>query len=323
MRKLAVLALAVVIGTCTTVALDEVTVQLKWIHQAQFAGFYLAEAEGFYEEEDISVTFLPGGIGIDIVDALLSGDAQFSVIGADSILVSVGEGTPITAISTIYRINPFILVAFSDSGIVTPFDFVGKTVTATSGYDNVQFEAMLNNLGIALEAVHTVPYQYDNSPFINGEVDVTISFAAGSLIGLKKDVGDRPINLIWPDDYGVHFYSDTITVANQLLEENPGLILRFLRATLKGHRHALVDPEAAIDATMNYATNPDRALQTDMLDASIPLIHTGEDEIGWMRPDRWQGMYDTLFAQGFFPNPFPIEFAYTLRFLQEIYHGSE
>ena len=320
-----VCAVFVVVTLCTlsVIALDEVTVQLKWIHQAQFAGFYLAEAEGFYEEEGISVTFLRGGIGIDIVDALLSGAAQFSVIGADSILVSVGEGTPITAVSTIYRINPFILVTFADSGIVTPYDFVGKTVTATSGYDNVQYEAMLHNLGIDPSLIHAVPYEYDNGPFIRGEVDVTISFAAGSLLGLRKDVGDRPINLIWPDDYGVHFYSDTITVADSLLEENPDLILRFLRATLRGHRHALIDPEAAVDATMAYAEVQDRTLQTDMLDASIPLIHTGEDELGWMRPDRWQDMYDTLLEQGFFPSPFPVEDAYTLQFLEAIYKAEE
>jgi len=320
-----VCAVLVVVTLCTlsVIALDEVTVQLKWLHQAQFAGFYLAEAEGYYAEEDIAVTFVPGGIGIDIVDVLLSDRAQFSVIGADSILVSVGQGAPITAVSTIYRINPFILVAFADSGIVTPYDFIGKTVTATSGYDNVQYEAMLHNLGIDPSLIHAVPYEYDNGPFVRGEVDVTISFAAGSLLGLRKDVGDRPVNLIWPDDYGVHFYSDTITVANRLLETDPDLILRFLRATLRGHRQALVDPEAAIDATMSYADDKDRQLQMDMLDASIPLIHTGQDEIGWMRPERWQGMYNTLFEQGFFPTPFPVEIAYSLQFLEEIYHGAE
>jgi len=321
-RGLVALGLVAALSTAGF-ALDDVTVQLKWIHQGQFAGFYLAESKGFYEEEDIAVTFLPGGVGIDIVDALLTGTAQFSVIGADSILVEIGQGAPITAVSTIYRINPFILVAFADSGIVTPYDFIGKTVTATSGYDDVQFRAMLNNLGIDLASIHTVPYEYDNGPFIDGEVDVTISFAAGSLLGLKKDVGDRAINLIWPDDYGVHFYSDTITVTNSLLEENPDLVLRFLRATLRGHRQALVDPEAAVDATMAYAHVQDRTLQTDMLDASIPLIHTGEDEIGWMRPDRWQGMYDTLLEHGFFPNPFPIEDAYTLQFLEDIYDATE
>lgn len=317
------LLVAVMLAVQVVTANDKVVVQLKWVHQAQFAGFYLAEAEGFYEDEDISVTFLPGGIGVDVVDALLSGDAQFSVIGADSILVEVGHGAPITAISTIYRINPFILVAFADSGIVTPYDFVGKVVTATSGYDNVQFTAMLNNLGIDPASIETVPYQYDNAPFINEDVDVTISFAAGSLLGLRKDVDDRAINIIWPDDYGVHFYSDTITVADSLLRDNPNLILRFLRATLKGHRHALVDPEAAVDATLAYAENPDRTLQTDMLDASIPLIHTGQDQIGWMRPERWQGMYDILLDQGFFAEPFPLEDAFTLRFLEEIYSEQE
>ncbi len=135
---------------------DQVTVQLKWVHQAQFAGFYAAEAQGFYAEENIAVIFVPGGVGIDIFEGVSNGDTTFSVVGADSLLVERANGLPVTAIATIYRVNPFVLVAFADSGISSPRDFIGKTVALSGGYDTVQFQAMLTNLGIDPSEINIV-----------------------------------------------------------------------------------------------------------------------------------------------------------------------
>jgi NitT/TauT family transport system substrate-binding protein len=253
-------------------ALDHVTVQLKWIHQAQFAGFYAAQAQGFYAEEGIEVEFIPGGVGIDIFAGVASGEVQFAVVGADSILDYRSQGMPIKAIATTYRVNPFVLVAFADSGIVSPYDFPGHVIAVTPGYSEAQFLTMLSNVGVDRASFTIVDYQYDDTPFLDGEIDVTVSFAAGSLLPLKEEIGGRELNIIWPDDYGVHFYSDTLITNDVLLTDNPDLAIRFLRATLRGHEFAIEYPEQAVDATMPYAVVQDRSVQLAMLMASIPLI---------------------------------------------------
>lgn len=299
---------------------DQVTVQLKWVHQAQFAGFYAAEAQGFYAQENIDVNFVPGGVGIDIFEGVSNGDVTFSVVGADSLIVERAEGRPVAAVATIYRVNPFVLVAFSNSGITSPRDFIGRSVALLpDGYDSVQFHAMLTNLGIDASEINTVNYTYDDTPFLNGDVDVTVSFAAGSLLPLKEKIGNRELNLIWPGDYGVHFYSDTLIANDDLIAENPNLVLRFLRATLKGHRFAIENPEDAVDASMRYAVVQDREVQLAMLNASIPLIHTGEGPIGWMVTDDWQGMHDILFEQGILDSPLDLSQMYTMKFLESVY----
>jgi NitT/TauT family transport system substrate-binding protein len=298
---------------------DQVTVQFKWVHQAQFAGFYTAEEQGYYADENIEISFVPGGVGVDIFEGVSIGDNIFSVVGADSLIVEWAEGKPITAIATIYRVNPFLLVAFADSGITTPHDFIGRTVALSGGYDTVQFQAMLTNLDIDVNEINIVEYTYDDTPFLKGEIDVNVSFAAGSLLPLKEVVGDRELNLIWPGDYGVHFYSDTLIVNDQLIEDNPDLILRFLRATMKGHRFAIENPTAAVDATMKYAKVQDREVQAGMLDASIPMIHTGEGPIGWMEANAWRGMHDILLDQGFLETPLDLNQLYTMEFLESVY----
>ena len=162
-------------------------------------------------------------------------------------------------------------------------------------------------------------YTYDDTPFLAGDIDVTVSFAAGSLLPLKEKIGNRELNLIWPGDYGVHFYSDTLIADDELIAENPDLVLRFLRATLKGYRFAIENPEDAVDASMKYAEVKDQDVQLAMLDASIPLIHTGKGPIGWMETDDWQGMYDILVAQGIIETSLDLSQIYTMEFLRDVY----
>lgn len=299
---------------------DHVIVQLKWIHQAQFAGFYVAQEQGFYAEENIAVTFLPAGVGVDLFDSVLQGEAMFGVGGADSIIVERANGAPIVAIATTYRINPFVLVAFTDTGIRSPRDFAGRTVSVSSGYgDIIQLRAMLNRFGVELSSLTMVPYSYDHTAFLQGEIDVMNSFAAGGLLPLYEQIGDRELTLFWPGDYGVHVYSDTIFAQERLIEDDPDLVLRFLRATLRGHQFAVENPEIAVDASMIYAEIQDRDVQSAMFDASVPLIHTGADHIGWMRDDTWTQMHNLILEQGIIEEAINIDAVYTLQFLNTIY----
>jgi NitT/TauT family transport system substrate-binding protein len=299
---------------------DQVTVQLKWVNQAQFAGFYVAQEKGYYADENLEVTLIPGGIGIDSFAAVVDGGVTFGVAGADSIIVQRAAGLPIKAIAVTYRVNPFVLVAFADSGIKSPRDFVGRTVSVSENYgDMAQLNTMLRNVGVDPALVTVVPYTYDNTAFLAGEVDVLNSFVAGSLLVLEEGLDGRDITLIWPGDYGVHFYSDTLFATDDTITNDPDLVTRFLRATLKGHRFAVENPEAAVDASMIYAENQDRDVQAEMFFASIPLFHTGENHIGWMLHEVWQGMHDTLLEQGILEEPVDLDTVYTMQFLESIY----
>jgi len=300
---------------------DQVTLQLKWVHQAQFAGYYTAEMQGYYEAENIEVTFKPGGVGVELFEDLENGTTHFSVVGADSLLMKASEGKPITAIATIFRLNPFVLVAFEESGISSPHDFIGRTVALSGGHDEIQYLAMLKSLDIDPSQINVVPYTYDDTPFLEGQIDVTVSFMAGSLLPLQKKAGDRTLNLIWPGDYGVHFYSDTIICTQDLFEDNQDLVLRFLRATLEGHQYAIENPEAAIDASMKYAVVQDREVQSAMHDASIPLVHTGNRPIGWMDIEAWQAMQDILLEQAIINTSIDLDKIIRPDLLEQIYEN--
>jgi NitT/TauT family transport system substrate-binding protein len=127
------------------------------------------------------------------------------------------------------------------------------------------------------------------------------------------------LNLIWPGDYGAYFYSDLVVTRDGLIAENPGLAARFLRATLRGWQDAIEDYQQAVPVILKYARDKDPQLQAAMMEAQLPLVHTGEDHIGWMKADDWQAMYKLLQDYGLLTGPFDVTRSYTMQFLEEIY----
>ncbi|MCF8130405.1 MAG: ABC transporter substrate-binding protein [Deltaproteobacteria bacterium] len=306
---------------------DKVTVQLKWFHQAQFAGFYLAKEKGYYARENLDVTFLEGGKGVDGIDRVISGRADFAVVSPEDVLMKTSQGVPVEAIAVIYQRSAVVFITKKESGIERPFDFAEKTVAVGGAPGSIrdfqiQFNALIKKLKIDDTAITIVPHEPSHKGFIKGDADVTAVYITGGFITLKKE--GHNLIVIWPGDYGIHFYSDTLVAGKALIEKNPQLVARFLRATLKGWREAVGDADAAVGATMKYARVQDEALQKAMMEAQLPLVHTGEHPIGWMREEQWREMRETLQEQGVISaSPSNGTETYTMRFLETVYGGQK
>ena len=301
---------------------DEVTLQLKWVHQAQFAGYYVAREKGYYARENIKVNFLEGGAGVDLTQRLASGQADFAVLTPEFICIARSRGLPIKAIAAIYRRNAAVFVAMAGSGISRPSDFIGKTV-ASGDPDGLQkdfalqFTAMMHKLGLDISRVNIVPYDPAYTVFYKGQVQVTPCYSTGGLIKMRRK--GLKLNLIWPSDYGINFYSDTLAATDSMIDEKPDLVARFLRATLQGWQEAVQDYPEAVTQTLKYARTKDRELETAMMEAMLPLVHTGENHIGWMKPIVWQEMVRMLEQQGLVAEPLDPKSAYNLSFLEAFY----
>ncbi len=294
--------------------LDKITVQLNWYHQAQFAGFYVAEQQGYYAAEGLKVTLLPGqGPGADVITMVIDGKADFGV--------NFGAGL-VTAIAAIYRRYPLAFITLADSGIIRPHDFPGHTIrTLFPGGSTIAFRAMMARLGLDPDSTRQIDVGFDMSPFFAGELDIWPGYITNEVLTARKQ--GYQVNVILPDHYGVHTYGDTLFTTDQLIEDNPNLVLRFLRATLRGWRWAIENSEKAGPLALKYNPTLDVAHQVAMMEASVPLIHTGEDQIGWMRHEIWQGTHDMLLKQNILDRPIDVDKVYTMEFLRKIYGGEE
>jgi NitT/TauT family transport system substrate-binding protein len=319
---LALLIFLVALSGCgpsgtTAPAMIPITVQLRWTHQAQFAGFYAADQRGYYAAEGLSVNFIERKPKANLYQRVLDGTAQFGVAGADTLLVLRAQEKPLRAIATIYRRSPVIFFAKADSGITRPEDFIGKTIQVSEDFV-FNFQAMMARIGIRPGQYSAVNYGIDLTPFHSGKVHVWSGNIFGNPVFTVQRTGQKLV-YIYPDDYGVHFYSDTLYTTDDFTVKNPGLVKRFLRATLKGWTYAVENPNAITPMVAKYNPDVDTAYETASMIASIPLVNTGEDYIGWMKPEMWVEMGKTLRERGVLKKPVDTRQAYTLQFLKEIY----
>ena len=306
-------------GTGNAQVQDNVSVQLQWFHQAQFAGYYAADVNGHYETQGIGVELLRfPGVGADVIDIVLDGGADFGTASAGNILLAKDQGKPVVAIATIFRRDPFVFLSLEGSEIKRPHDFVGRTVRVRqdSAGESI-LRSMLERTGLSIDDVDCVFPDTDMSLFLDGGVDVWAGYLTSQVIELEElGVG---FNIILPSDYGIREYRDTIFTSERLIEEDPDLVARFLRATLEGWRWAVGHPTVAGSLALSFDASLDEATQSAQMIAMIPLIHTGEDELGWMDQAVWHNMAERLSADGLIQEPDGHELAFTTRFLDLIY----
>lgn len=293
-----------------------VSVRLKWMHQTQFAGIYVAEQEGYYAEEGLTVEIDPIDLDRQITtEYVLSGENDIAIGAADEMIIARSEEQPVRAIAVIFRIAPLVYIAPTEAGINSPADLVGKTVALSPGQGTYLYEAMMRQQNIDRSQINEIEMTAWDIYECWETADACAHYATNGLARANHDgVG---ATAIWPNDYGVPFYADVLFATDEFIAEHPDVVERFVRATLKGWQKAIQDPELAVTATLAFDPNLDRGFQLAAMKMSIPLIDTGEDTIGWMRPEIWQIMHDVLLEQGLIAAPVDLTAVYTNEFMDK------
>jgi len=291
-------------------------VQLSWLHQAEFAGFYAAEQLGYFAEEGLQVSFAEGGPQVDFIAPVVNNTAHFGIAQPADLILARAAGKPVRSIAVIYRRNPIVFFALANSGITRPQDFIGKKIRSALTVDQTLY-AMMARVGISPDQYETVYLPSDIALFASGEVPVWAGFTNVFVLDVQR--AGHEINIIYPDDYGIHFYGDVLITSDDLIAQDPNLVQRFTRALLKGFTYAVENPETVGDFVQKYNTEANESLENARMIATLPLVNTGEDFIGWMKPEMWAGMEKTLREQGILTNPIDVKQVYTMQFLEEIY----
>ena len=304
-------------------SLDAVRVQLGWTHQAEWGGFYAADKNGYYAEERLAVELLPRpSPTTNTIALVMDGAADFGTTNAIALILACSQGHSLTAIAAIYRRDPWVFMTLPGSGIKRPQDFPGHTInTLNPAGSGLVFRAMMNKLGLDPDSVRQVETGFDLMPFYLAEVDIWAGFLTNEVLSAREQ--GYPVHVILPDYYGIHLYGMVLIAGESLIEKNPDLVLRFLRATLRGWRWAVENPEQAARLSLSYDPELDLEHEIALSEASIPLIHTGEDQIGWMNEKVWQNTHDMLLGQGILKEPLDMGRVHTMEFLLNIYQEEQ
>nr|WP_319251915.1 ABC transporter substrate-binding protein [uncultured Celeribacter sp.] len=259
MKKLLTSAAALAAMTSGAFAADEVTLQLKWVTQAQFAGYYVALEKGYYEDADLDVTIKPGGPDIAPVQVLLGGGADVMVDWMPSALAARENGAPVVNIAQPYKSSGMMLTCLKETGITGPEDFPGKTLGVWFFGNEYPFLSWMGKLGIPTDGseggVTVLKQGFNVDPLLQKQA-ACISTMTYNEYWQVIDAGISEDDLITfkYEDQGVATLEDGLYVLEKDLSDEAfkDKMARFVAASMQGWKYAEENPEEAAEIVLEY-----------------------------------------------------------------------
>ena len=212
--------------------LSSIRLQSPWINDAEFIGYFIAIANGYYRDENIEFQYLPGGPEIIADAVLLSKGAEIALTTPDvTINAIVNQNAPFKIIGAQYQKNPLGIVSLAKNNIHEPKDLIGKTLAAPPA-NHITVNAFLKINNIPKNKVRVVPYQYDPTPLINGEVDATLDFVTNVPYTIIER-GEEPTSFLLYD-FGFQIFNDTVVVREETLKNRRPQLRAWIKASQRG-----------------------------------------------------------------------------------------
>ncbi|SPH18419.1 Formylaminopyrimidine-binding protein [Defluviimonas aquaemixtae] len=285
-------------------AADDVTLQLKWVTQAQFAGYFVAKDQGFYEEEDLNVTILPGGPDIAPTQVIAGGGADVTVEWMPAALAAREKGLPLVNIAQPFKSSGMMLTCLKENGVASPEDFKGKTLGVWFFGNEYPFLSWMAHLGIPTEGgadgVEVLKQGFNVDPLLQKQA-ACISTMTYNEYWQVIDAGISPDDLVTfkYQDEGVATMEDGLYVLEDKLAdpEFEDKMVRFVRASMKGWKWAEENPD---EAAMIVLENDETGAQTEnhqkRMMGEIAKLTAGSN--GALDPADYERTVATLLAGG-------------------------
>ncbi len=302
--------------------LDKVTLQLKWRHQFQFAGYYAAIENGYYREAGLEVTLIEAKPGLDPAEAVLNGKADFGIAGSSLALLR-DKGNPVVVLAAIFQHSP-LAIMMKDEGAVADINSLnGKKVMIEPLAAEVMAYLQLEN--VKTDSMTIVPHTFNIKDLLEDKVDAMTVYTTTEPYHLRKL--KIPYRLFKPISCGIDFYGDCLFTTETQIKLHPERVKAFREASLRGWKYAMNHPEDIITVIrQKYNRRLSREqLQFEAIEMRS-LIRPVMVEIGYMNSTRWQHIVDTYKKTGQISADIPLDdFIYTIAavpFRQKLYFAA-
>jgi len=283
--------------------LTPVTLQLQWVAQAQFAGYYAAVEQGYYEEEGLDVTIEEGGADIVPQDVLASGDVDYAISWVPKVLGSIEQGANITNVAQIFERSATTQISFTDKNITSPADLAGKNV-GSWGYGNEwELFAGMQKAGVEVGDINLVQQAFDMNAFLAGDIDaaqaMTYNEYAQVLETINPDTGElyqpEDLNVIDWNDEGTAMLQDAIWAnADKLAddEDYADQTVKFIKASIKGWIYSAGNPDEAAAIVADAGSALPAGHQLWMTNEVSKLIFPSTNGVGLIDEAAWANTVD-------------------------------
>ncbi|MEO8291077.1 MAG: ABC transporter substrate-binding protein [Gaiellaceae bacterium] len=277
-------------------AKDKVTLQLKWVTQAQFAGYYAAKANGYYDDEGLDVDIKVGGPDIVPEQVVLGGQAEFGIDWLDNLLATRDQAGNIVNIAQVFARSGMTEVTWKDTGLADIASLAGKKVGVWLGGNEHKLFAALNKNGLDPQKdVEVVAQPFDMNLFLNREVDAAAAMTYNELAQVLEqenpDTGELytldDLNVLKMSDLGTGALEDGVFVRSDWIQDakNQDIATRFLKASFKGWVFCRDNPDECLQIVLDNGPTLGEGHQRWQLNEINKLIWPNDLGIGIMNPD--------------------------------------
>jgi ABC-type nitrate/sulfonate/bicarbonate transport system substrate-binding protein len=303
--------------------LQKVTIRLNWLNQAQYAGIYIAQEKGFYQQNGLDVKIKEYVDGLDQTAEVATGGADFAISTGVETLSAIAKGQNIIAIAAIHQISPQAIAVLKSSNITLPPSFKGKKLGAKGGNQQakVTYNALLNSVGLKSTDVQIIDLDY------SVDVDKDLTQHRADTVDLYRtnepyllDKEGIAYNLILPENFGVSTYGDVIVTSPNRIKTNEDMVEKFIKATVQGWEYATTHEDEALKITAKYANKlyQDPQQEKFIFEKSLPLIKpTGDRPIGIMDFITWDQTAKQLQTAGTFDTKPDVSSIYTNKYVSK------
>lgn len=299
--------------------------QIRWLKTVAFGGWWAGIDNGYFEEEGIDLNVIPGGPNLDVQQVVAGGGVPIGEGITDRIIRGkIEQDIPFVIIGALYQKTPAVFMSLGENGWTEPADLVGRRIGTTS--EGVPLiEALLANAGLPPEDWKFVPTGFDPSPLVQGDVDFFQGFRTDQGVSLELQGSD--MNYITYDQFGFNPYDAPIFVLEETLENERDLLVRFMRASIKGWEWAVANPVETAEITVNEYGADQLELEQQELESEFQVDDVVSDEteengLFYMTEERWQSMIDFLAEAGTLPESIPATDIFTPEIQSEAMGGA-
>ncbi|GAA1756870.1 ABC transporter substrate-binding protein [Agromyces humatus] len=278
--------------------LTPVKLQLQWLPQGQFAGYFAAVDQGYFEEEGLEVEIIPSGGDIVPQDALANGDVDYAIAWVPKVLGSIEAGANLTNIAQIFQRSGTLQVSWADSGIDSVADFEGKKIGSWGFGNEWEIFAAMAAEGLDSSTVQIITQDFNMNAFLQGDIDAAQAMTYNEYAQLLESVNPDTGELYQPDDFNVISYQDTVGAMLQdaiwadteRLESDEAYqetTVAFLKAVIKGWVYAADNPQEASDITIAEGSGWGPSHELWMVNETNKLIWPAPDGVGMIDEAAW------------------------------------
>ena len=287
--------------------LQKTSVQLMWLDQFEFAGFYIAKEKGFYEDVGLDVELKKFDSSMDLTQKVLDKEADFG-LNSSSLLIDKAKGKDVVLLGTIFQSSPLALLALKNSKIETFSDMKNKKVMISNNQENfAPLQSMLKSQGLQPQELSFISHSFDVDDLINKKTDMMSVYVTNEPFILNEKGYEYTI--FNPKNFGFNFYEDLIFTSKDFAAKNPKLVKDFYNATMKGWKYAFDNIEETAQIIHEKYNTQNKSLKALIFEANEmkKLIYDKSGKFGTISQEKINLILNTYRVMGLINNQLELD----------------